>query len=154
MPHRCRRWGHRSKRGKFLPNACARPQSSIAMRCAAARWIANLAACWSSERKRVERRYTHLSGRVTTEAIARSAHRFDQPIVAGRCERLAQPADVDVHGALLDEDMGAPDFVEQLSAAIHALNVGHEEMQHAELDVPELDIVAAAAHPVHDRFEP
>src|SRR5882672_4113872 len=106
MPRRCRRWGRRSRRDKFLPNACARPQSSIAMRCAATHWIPNLAACWSSERKCVEGRHTHLSGHVTTEAITRSAHRFDQPFVAGRRERLAQPADVDVHGALLDEDMG------------------------------------------------
>src|SRR6266850_5401094 len=91
-----------------------------------------------------------LSAQVATEAIAGSAHRFDQPVVAGRRERLAQPADVDVHGALLDEHIVAPDFVEQLSAAIHSLNVGHEEMQHAELDVAEVDVVAAAAHPVHD----
>jgi len=100
-----------------------------------------LAACWSSERKRVERRHAYLSGRVTTEAIARSAHRsisrsWPVGVSAWRscgCGR---------HGALLDEDVLAPDFVEQLSAAIHALNVVMKKCSMRNRCL-ELDIVAA-----------
>src|ERR1700753_965930 len=48
------------------------------------------------------------------QAIARAAHRLDQRGALHRRERLAQALDVDVHGALLDEHMVAPDAIEQL----------------------------------------
>jgi hypothetical protein len=50
------------------------------------------------------------------EAISRAAHRLDQPVVAAGLERLAEPPDVHVDGALLDENVIAPDTIEQLRA--------------------------------------
>ena len=54
-------------------------------------------------------------------------------VLAEGLERLAQAPDVDVDRALLDVDVVAPDLVEQLRAAVHALGVRQEEVQQAEL---------------------
>ena len=51
---------------------------------------------------------------------------------------------MDVDGALLDEDVVAPDPVEQLGAAVHALGMGHEEVQQPELGRADLDLAALA----------
>src|SRR6478735_980930 len=63
----------------------------------------------------------------TTAAIARTNRSW--PSV--RLQRLAQAADVDVDGALFHVHAAAPHVVEQLGAGVHALGVGHEEMQQA-----------------------
>ena len=83
---------------------------------------------------------------VGPEAIADSAHRFDQRIVAARRDRLAQPADVDIYGTLFDERMVAPDLVEEPGAAVEPPAVGHEEVQQAEFGRPQTDFAISGAH--------
>ena len=68
-------------------------------------------------------------------------------------ERLAQALDVDVDRALLDEDMVAPDPVEQLRPAVHALGMGHEEMQQPELGGADLDLATLAGDPAGGRID-
>src|SRR5688572_10033570 len=51
---------------------------------------------------------------------------------------------MDVHGALLHEDAIAPHLVEQLRAAVDAFGMRHEEVQHAELDVAQLNFLPVA----------
>src|SRR6266704_4435546 len=87
------------------------------------------------------------------EAITGSAHRFHQRVVFGGFERLAQPAYVHVDRPFLDEDVIAPDLVEQLGAAVDALRMGHEEMQHPELGRTEVDVATGAADAMRDRVE-
>src|SRR5260370_42582799 len=72
----------------------------------------------------------------------------------GGFECLAQPAYVHVDRPFLDEDVIAPDLVEQLGAAVDALRMGHEEMQHPELGRPEIDVAAGGADAMRDRIEP
>ena len=59
-----------------------------------------------------------------------------------RRQRLAQPLHVHVHRALLDEHVVAPDAIEQLRAAVHALGVRHQEVQQAELGRAEVHRLA------------
>ena len=73
--------------------------------------------------------------------------------MAARLQRLAQPADVHIDGALLDEHMVAPYLVEQLRAGVHALGMGHEKMQQAEFGRPQVQRLAVAADPVRDRIQ-
>ena len=58
--------------------------------------------------------------------------------------RLAQPADMDVDGALVDIDVAAPDAVEQLLAREHAARALHQEFQQAIFGRPEIDGAAVA----------
>src|SRR5690349_4852073 len=87
------------------------------------------------------------------EAVAGAAHGLDQAIVAARLERLAQPPDVDIHRALLDEDVVAPHLVEKLRARVNALGVSHQEMQQPEFRRAEREGGAVAAYPVTARIE-
>ena len=61
-----------------------------------------------------------LDRQVAPEAVAHAAHGFEQVLVAGGLEGLAQAADVHVDGTLFHVDVVAPDLVEQLRAAIDA----------------------------------
>ena len=65
------------------------------------------------------------------ERVARAAHGADRVGLAAAVERLAQPADVDVDGALVDIDLGAPHRVEQLGAREHPARPLHQELQQA-----------------------
>ena len=49
-----------------------------------------------------------------------------------------------VDGSFLDEDMVAPNLVEELDAAMHALRMGHEEMQQAKFGRAEMNVARAA----------
>src|ERR1700688_2046764 len=69
---------------------------------------------------------------VRRQAVAQAAHRLDQVLRIDRHQGLAQPQDVNVDGALLDEDMVAPDVVEQLAAREHALRMADEKGQQLE----------------------
>src|SRR5260370_37632073 len=80
------------------------------------------------------------------KAIAESAHRLDQRVVAARRQSLAKPADVDVHRPFFDECVVAPDFVEEFGAAEDAAEVGHEEMQQTEFGGPQIDFAAAGSN--------
>jgi len=73
--------------------------------------------------------------------------------MCGGFECLAQPAYVNVDGPLLDKDVIAPDFVEQLGAAVDALRMGHEEMQHPELGRTPVDVATGGADAMRDRIE-
>src|SRR5690606_40620598 len=56
------------------------------------------------------------------KAVAGAAHRLDQRLVVGP-QGLAQPADVHVHGTLLDVHIATPDLVQQLPAGVGAFLV-------------------------------
>src|SRR5689334_19728370 len=77
------------------------------------------------------------------EAIPDSTYRLDELPMARRRERVAQAANVDVDGALFDEDMIAPDLVQELAAAEGAARMGHEEVQELELDLAKIDLAVA-----------
>ena len=87
------------------------------------------------------------------EPVAGAAHRLDETIVAARGECLAQAADVHVHGALLHVHIIAPDAVQDALARVHALRVGHEEVQQAEFHRSEFELYFAGLHAVRHRVE-
>src|SRR5258708_9074889 len=72
----------------------------------------------------------------------------------GGFECLAQPAYVHVYRPLLDKDVIAPDLVEQLGAAVDALRMGHEEMQHPELGRPHVDVATGGGDAQRARLQP
>ncbi len=82
------------------------------------------------------------SPRLGRKTIAGAAHGLDQAVVPDGLQRAAQAADVHVHRALFHKHVVAPHLVEQLGARMHALGVGHEEMQQAELGRPQVDRLA------------
>src|SRR5574341_1989597 len=88
------------------------------------------------------------------ESVAHAAHGVDQPVASCPRERLAQLADVHVHRALLDAHLLAPALVEQTGAAVDPPGPGHEEMQHAEIDISKLDFAPVAGHPAHGAVDP
>src|SRR5450756_2815435 len=63
------------------------------------------------------------------ERIAGPAHGTDRVGHVAAIDRLAQPADMHVHGALVDIDIAAPDAVEQLLAREHPARALHQELQ-------------------------
>src|SRR5688572_11735171 len=87
------------------------------------------------------------------KAIADTAHRLDQRIVARTRERPPQPAHVHVDRSLFHEGLVAPYFVEQLTAAERSLGMRHEKMQQAELGVAQLDIASISGHAPRGRLE-
>src|SRR5260370_41379961 len=78
------------------------------------------------------------------ERVAGAAHGADRVLLAAGVERLAQAADVDVDGALVDIDVAAPDAVEQLLAREHAAGMFEEEFQQAIFGRAEIDLAAGA----------
>src|SRR5689334_2568971 len=87
------------------------------------------------------------------EPVAGAADGLDHVLAFDRRERLAQPLDVDVDRALLDEHVVAPDAVEQLRAAVDALGVRHQEVQQLELGRADPDLAAVADDPPRRRIE-
>ena len=65
-----------------------------------------------------------------------------------RLEELAQTADMDVDRTLLDVGVRPPHTVEELPAREHALGIGGEELQQAELRRAELDGLAVTGDAV------
>jgi len=88
------------------------------------------------------------------QAVADAANGLDERVMAGRRERLAQSANVDVDRPLFDEYVIAPDLVEELAAAEDPGRVRHEEVQKAEFRRPELDGAASSAYVACCRIEP
>src|SRR5574341_1411162 len=70
---------------------------------------------------------------------------LDQLVVTRRRERLAQSPDVDVDGALLDEHVLAPHFVQEPRAREDANRMGHEKVEQAKLGGPQVDRLVAGA---------
>src|SRR5271165_6004493 len=81
------------------------------------------------------------------ERVAAAAHGADRVRRPAAVERAAQPADMDVHGTLVDVDVAAPHAVEQLLAGEHPARALHQELEQAELGRTEMDLAAAAGHP-------
>src|SRR6059058_412198 len=88
------------------------------------------------------------------EAVTHSAHGLDQTFVAAGGEDLSHSADVDVHGALLHEDVIPPDFVEKLGAAVDPIRVSHEEMQQPKLGSLEIDFLTVTGNTMRGRIQP
>src|SRR5271165_5839316 len=82
------------------------------------------------------------------EPVPGAAHRLYQSLQQEGLERLAQPADVHIHGALFHIGIAAPDAIEQLAAREHPLRVSHEKMQQAILRGAQGDFPLAGADPV------
>src|SRR5206468_11606910 len=80
------------------------------------------------------------------QRISRAAHGADRVLFAAGVEQLAQAADMDVDGALVDIDVAAPDAVEQLLAREHAAGMLQEELQQAVFGRTEIDRPARARH--------
>ena len=55
---------------------------------------------------------------------------------------------MDVDGALVDIDLGAPDAVEQLLAGEHPAGPLHQELEQPVFGRPELDLAAGARYPL------
>jgi hypothetical protein len=53
---------------------------------------------------------------------------------------------MDVHGALFEVGIGAPDVVQQLAAAVGPPGVAHEELQHAVFGGAHADFPAVVQH--------
>src|SRR5258708_33230468 len=83
-------------------------------------------------------------GEAIVEGVAGTTHGADRILLAAGIEQLAQPADVDVDGALVDIDVAAPDAVEQLLAREHAAGMLEEEFEQAIFGRAEIDLAAGA----------
>src|SRR5688500_8808625 len=121
----------------------AQPQAAPSAAPAASATRAKTASATSVRASRSSR-----PGRIVAETITRAVHGFNQPVEPGGRERLAQPPDMDVYRPLVDEDVLAPDVVEQLLAGIDTLRVGHEEPEEAKLGRREIHRGAARGGPV------
>src|SRR3984893_2380096 len=80
------------------------------------------------------------------ERIAGATHGADRVDGVAAVERLAQAADMDVDGALVDIDVAAPHAVEQLLAGKHPAGTFHQEFEQAELGRAEIDRTGRARH--------
>src|SRR5260370_8850329 len=78
------------------------------------------------------------------EPVAGAAYGADRILLAARVEQFAQPADMHIHGALVDIDVAAPDAVEQLLAAEHPARMLQKEFQQPVLGRAEIDRTARA----------
>src|SRR4051812_45505049 len=65
------------------------------------------------------------------QRVTRAAYGADGILFPAGIEQLAQAADVDVDGTLVDIDVAAPDAVEQLLAAEDAAGMLQEKFQKA-----------------------
>src|SRR3546814_6926993 len=86
------------------------------------------------------------------ETITGAAYRLHQVLV-GFAERLAQPADMHIDGALFYIDIAAPDLIERLAARVGTFLVGHEELQQAVFGWTHLGRLAVDSDAVADRVE-
>src|SRR5262249_58282598 len=83
-------------------------------------------------------------GERVSERVAGAAHGADRIGGVTAVERLAQAADVDVDGALVDIDLTAPHAVEKLFAREHAAWSLHQELEQTVFGRPEIDGAAGA----------
>src|SRR5438552_7458678 len=80
------------------------------------------------------------------QRVAGAADGADRVLLAAEIEQLAQAADVNIDGALVDIDVAAPDAVEQLLAREHPPRMLQEELQQAIFGRAEIDRPARARH--------
>src|SRR6478736_988305 len=80
------------------------------------------------------------------QRVAGAADGADRVLLAAEIEQLAQAADMDVDGALVDVDVAPPDAVEQLLAREYAAGMLQEELQQAIFGRAEIDRPARARH--------
>src|SRR2546430_1836725 len=76
--------------------------------------------------------------RLRRNATPRAAPGTPHLLVAARLQRLPQTANVHVDRPVLDEHVISPDFIQQLSAAVHPIRVCHQKMQRSEEHTSEL----------------
>src|SRR3954470_13093671 len=79
------------------------------------------------------------SSALRQEAVSGAADGLDEVVVAAGLEGVAKAPDMDVHRAVLDEDVVAPDVVQDLRASVDAVGMGHEEMEQVELGGPHFE---------------
>src|SRR6476619_5688627 len=82
------------------------------------------------------------------QRVAGAADGADRILLAAGVEQLAQAADMDVDGALVDIDVAAPDAVEQLFARKHAAGTFHQELEQPVFSWTEIDGATGARHPL------
>ena len=92
-------------------------------------------------------------GELTLERITSRADRADRVALIPDDDRLTQPPDVDVDGALLDFAVIAPDRIEHLPAREHAAGVFEEVAQNAEFGGAERQHAAATGRPVRGQVD-
>src|SRR5206468_3255063 len=85
-------------------------------------------------------------GKPVVQRISRAADGADRVLRAGSVEQLAQAADVDVDGTLVDVDVAAPHAVEQLLAAEHTPGMLEKKLQQTIFGGAEVDGTAGARH--------
>src|SRR6185437_258415 len=78
------------------------------------------------------------------QRVAGAAHGADRVLLAAGVQKLAQAADMDVDGALVDINVAAPDAVEQLLAGKHPPGMLEEKFQQAIFGRTEIDRTARA----------
>src|SRR5215472_17721850 len=78
------------------------------------------------------------------QRIAGAADGADRIGGVAAIERLAQTADMDVHRALVDIDVAAPNAIEQLLAGKYPSGPLHEKFQKPEFGLTEIDRPARA----------
>src|SRR5437660_1693468 len=80
------------------------------------------------------------------ERVAGAADGADRIGIVTAVERLAQPADMDVDGALVDIDFATPHAVEKLFAREHATGPLHQKFEQTIFGRAEIDRAAGARH--------
>src|SRR5262249_25945011 len=80
------------------------------------------------------------------EGVAGAADGADRIGIVTAVERLAQPADMDVDGALVDIDFTAPHAVEKLFAREHATGPLHQKFEQTIFGRAEIDRAAGTRH--------
>ena len=84
------------------------------------------------------------SSLVELEHVARAAHGAHRIGLVAADQRLAQPTDMDIDGALVDIGVAAPDAVEQLRARQHPPRALQQEFEQPELGRSEPHLRGAA----------
>src|SRR5262245_3004956 len=82
------------------------------------------------------------------ERVAGAANGADRIGIVTAVERLAQPAHMDVDGALVDVDFAAPHAVEELFAREYATGPLHQKFEQAIFGRAEIDRAAGARDPL------
>jgi len=85
------------------------------------------------------------------EAVTHPTHRFNHG--AGFAQGLAQALDVHIHRSLFNEDLIAPNPIEQARTRVHPLGVVHQIAQQLELGGAEFEGFALPAHTVRGSVE-
>src|SRR5437899_976518 len=81
------------------------------------------------------------------QRVAGAAYGADRVGFAAAIESLAEPPDMNIHSALVDINLGAPNTVEQLLAREHPAGPLHEEFEQPIFGRAEINLAAGARYP-------